>query len=75
MPSLSVIIITKNEAADIRACIESVDWADEIVVVDSASTDDTVAICKALGARVHVVHDWPGFGMQKNRALDLASRE
>lgn len=75
MPSLSVIIITKNEAADIGACIESVAWADEIIVVDSGSTDDTVAISRALGAQVHVVHDWPGFGVQKNRALDLATRE
>jgi len=74
MHSLSVIIITKNEAADIRACIESVVWADEIVVVDSGSTDDTVAICKELGAQVYA-HDWPGFGVQKNRALGYATRD
>ncbi len=73
--ALSVIIITKNEAADIRSCLESVSWADEIIVVDSASTDDTVAICKERRAQVHVVHDWPGFGPQKNRALACASRE
>jgi len=73
--ALSVIIITKNEAADIRACLESVAWADEIIVVDSASTDDTAAICKELGAQVHVVHDWPGFGPQKNRALAYATRD
>lgn len=72
--SLSVIIITKNEAADIRACLESVAWADEIIVVDSASTDDTVLICKELGAQVHIAHDWPGFGAQKNRALAHATR-
>ena len=69
---LSVIIITKNEAENIRACLESVAWADEIVVVDSGSTDETVKICRELGAKVHV-HDWPGFGMQKNRALSYAS--
>jgi glycosyltransferase involved in cell wall biosynthesis len=74
MGSLSVILITKNEAANIRACIESVAWADEIVVVDSGSTDDTVDICRQLGATVHV-HDWPGFGVQKNRALDYATRD
>src|SRR5512135_1056383 len=74
MGSLSVIIITKNEAADIRACLESVAWADEIIVVDSGSTDDTVAICKEFGAQVHV-HDWPGFGVQKNRALGYATKD
>lgn len=71
--SLSVIIITMNEAADIRACLESVAWADEIVVVDSGSTDDTVAICRELGAKVHMTSGWPGFGPQKNRALDHAT--
>ncbi len=71
--SLSVIIITKNEEADIRSCLESVSWADEIVVVDSASTDDTAAICREYGAKVQVVRDWPGFGPQKNRALAQAT--
>lgn len=74
MASLSVILITKNEAENIRACIESVAWADEIIVVDSGSTDDTVAISKQLGAQVHV-HDWPGFGVQKNRALGYATKD
>jgi glycosyltransferase involved in cell wall biosynthesis len=74
MPELSIILITKNEAANIRACLESVAWADEIVVVDSGSTDDTVAICKEFGAQVHV-HDWPGFGVQKNRALGYAAKD
>ncbi len=73
--SLSVIIITKNEEADIRACLESVSWADEIIVVDSGSIDDTVAICKECGAQVHVVRDWPGFGPQKNRALAQATKD
>lgn len=69
---LSVIIITRDEAASIRACLESVSWANEIVVVDSGSTDATAAICREFGAQVHV-HDWPGFGVQKNRALGYAS--
>ena len=71
---LSVIIITKNEAANIRACLESVAWADEIIVVDSGSSDGTAGICRELGAKVFV-HDWPGFGMQKNRALSYATHE
>jgi len=71
--SLSVIVITKNEEAAIRRCLDSVRWADEIVVVDSGSTDRTVDICRELGARVAETPDWPGFGRQKNRALDLAT--
>ncbi len=70
---LSVIIITKNEAHNISACIDSVDFADEIIVVDSASTDTTTAIASAAGARVIETSDWPGFGTQKNRALDSAT--
>jgi len=69
---LSVIIITKNEEANIRDCLESVVWADEVIVVDSNSTDETVNICKEFGAKVYV-HDWPGFGAQKNRALGYAT--
>ena len=69
---LSVILITKNEAVNIRPCLESVSWADEIVVVDCGSSDETVDICNEFGARVYV-HDWPGFGAQKNRALDYAT--
>lgn len=75
MPSLSVIIITQNEASNIRACLESVAWADEIIAVDSGSTDDTVSICKAMGARVYMSTDWPGFGQQKNRALSYATKD
>ena len=74
MPKLSVIIITKNESANIRDCLESVAWADEVIVVDAGSSDATVEICQQLGAKVHV-HDWPGFGAQKNRALDYATNE
>ena len=69
---LSVTIITKNEEAAIAACLVSVAWADEIVVVDSGSTDKTVDICKAHGAIVHSTTQWPGFGPQKNIALGLA---
>lgn len=71
--TLSVIIITKNEEAMIRRCLQSVAWADEVVVVDSNSIDNTASICRELNAKVHSFDDWPGFGVQKNRALDLAS--
>lgn len=67
--SLSVIVITRNEAASIEACLASAAFADEWVVVDSGSTDDTCAIARRFGARVVETGDWPGFGPQKNRAL------
>lgn len=71
-PTLSVILITKNEAAVIRRALDSVTWADEIIVVDSGSSDGTVEICREYTDKVFVT-DWPGFGPQKNRALDHAS--
>jgi glycosyltransferase involved in cell wall biosynthesis len=70
--TLSVIVIAKNEAHAIRECLESVCWADEIIVLDSGSTDGTVAICREFTPHVHST-DWPGFGPQKNRALALAT--
>lgn len=70
--TLSVIIIAKNAGTMIRRCVESVAWADEVVVVDSGSSDATQDICRELGAKVIVTSDWPGFGAQKNRALDAA---
>jgi len=70
---LSVIIITLNEAENIRACLESVAWADEVIVVDSGSTDDTLSICAELGAKVLINREWQGFGFQKNLALQQAT--
>src|ERR1700712_3378124 len=72
-PSLSVILITHNEAANIAACLESVSFADEWIVVDSGSTDGPADIARSLGAKVGVTPEWPGFGTQKNRALALAT--
>ncbi|MEQ1546037.1 glycosyltransferase family 2 protein [Methyloglobulus sp.] len=68
---LSVIIVTKNEAPNIAACLESVAWADEIIVLDSGSEDATVAICRQYTDNVYET-DWPGFGIQKQRALEKA---
>lgn len=73
--TLSVIIITKNESQHIADCIDSVAFADEIIVLDSGSTDGTREIAQAKGAKVELSPDWPGFGPQKNRALDLATKE
>jgi len=71
-PRLSAVLIVHNEAARIDACLAALSFAVEIVVLDSGSTDDTVARARAHGARVEVSADWPGFGVQKNRVLDLA---
>jgi len=70
---LSVIIITKNEAQHIQACLDSVKFANEWIIVDSGSTDGTQDIARAFGATVIETPDWPGFGPQKNRALDAAT--
>jgi glycosyltransferase involved in cell wall biosynthesis len=71
VPKLSVTIITRDEAANIGAALESVAWADEIVVVDSGSADDTVEIARRHTPRVFV-RDWPGFPAQKNWAAEQA---
>lgn len=72
---LAVIVITKNEANNIAACLNSVAFAQEIVVVDSGSKDGTVEIARSCGATVIETADWPGFGPQKNRALNAAKSE
>lgn len=74
MATLSVIIITKNEEKNIERCIQSITWADEIIIVDSGSADRTVEIAKKLGAQVHH-QDWLGFGLQKNKALSYATSD
>jgi len=71
---ISATIITFNEQANIQAACESVAWADEIVVVDSESTDSTREIAKAAGAQV-LVNSWPGFADQKQFAVDHARNE
>src|SRR5579871_6073224 len=62
---LSAIIITRNEAANIAACLASIAFCDERIVVDCGSSDDTVNIARAAGANV-TAHAWEGFGAQKN---------
>jgi glycosyltransferase involved in cell wall biosynthesis len=74
MPPISATIITHNEATHITRTIRSLDCADEILVVDSGSTDDTVQIAEGLGARV-IVHPWEGFAAQKNFAVREARHD
>ena len=71
---ISAVIITRNEAENIRAACESVTWADEIVVVDSESTDATREIAKSCGAKV-LINKWPGFAKQKQLATDAAAHD
>jgi glycosyltransferase involved in cell wall biosynthesis len=75
MKRLSAILITRNEAHNIAGCLRSVAFADEVIVVDSGSTDGTVELARSLGAQVISTPDWPGFGPQKNRALEAATGE
>ncbi len=74
MPFVSVTVITLNEAANIEACLASVAWADEVLVVDSGSTDGTPDLARARGARV-IVRDWPGYPAQKNFAAGEAAHD
>lgn len=75
MPALSVTVITLNEAMNIDACLAAVDWVDDVVVVDSGSTDGTIERAKARGARV-IHHDWPGsYAAQKNFAAGQARHD
>lgn len=74
MPKLSVTVITRNEAADLGRALESVRWADELIVVDSGSTDNTVAVARRYTDRVKV-QPWPGYVQQKNFAASLASHD
>ena len=72
-PTLTIGVLTKNEGHRIAACLQSAAFADEIVLVDSGSTDDTVAIAQRLGAKVLIHADWQGFAVQRNRVLAQAT--
>ena len=71
---LSVVVITYNNADTLEACLREVDWAEEIVVLDSGSSDATVAIARRHGARV-AVHPFDDYGPQKQRAIDMATHD
>ena len=74
MRKLSIVIITKNAARVVGGALASADFADETLVLDSGSNDDTCEIATSHGARV-VRHDWLGFGAQKNKAVSLATHD
>src|SRR5512144_555758 len=74
MPRLSAVLIARNEEADIGRTLDAVRFADEILVVDSGSTDATVEVCRSRGARV-VEHRFEGYGLQKRWAVEQASND
>ncbi|NUZ05309.1 glycosyltransferase family 2 protein [Piscinibacter koreensis] len=71
-PTLTVVIVAKNEAANIAACVASASFADEVLVLDSGSSDGTATLAEQAGARV-VATDWPGYGPQVARGFALAT--
>lgn len=71
---ISACVIAKNEADRIGPCLASLAFCDEIVVLDSGSTDGTQGLCRAAGARV-IETDWPGWVKQKNRAVEAATHD
>jgi glycosyltransferase involved in cell wall biosynthesis len=74
VPKVTATLITRNEAANIDAALSSVRWADEIVVVDSESTDDTVALARKYTDRVEI-RPWAGYSAQKNYAASVAAND
>ena len=70
---LSVVMIAKNAADLLPDCLASVAWADEIVILDSGSTDNTVDVARAAGAKVFTDTDWQGYGIQRQRAQGYAT--
>ena len=71
---ISAVIITFNEEDNIEDAIRSLDWADEVVVIDSDSTDRTCDIARSLGARV-ITNPWPGFSEQKQLGVDSGAND
>lgn len=76
MPTLSVAMIVKNEAQDLRDCLDTVkDWVDEIVILDSGSTDETPQIAAEYSAKFYTNTDWQGFGKQRQLAQQYVTSD
>ncbi len=73
-PPISACVITFNEEKNIRDCLESIKWVEDIVIVDSLSQDNTVNVCREYTNRVFQ-KEWQGHVKQKNCALDHAKNE
>ena len=74
MPTLAAVVITKNEEGNIGACLASLRWVQNIIVVDACSTDRTVEIAREYTPHVFI-RSWPGFGPQKNYGIDRADAD
>lgn len=72
-PTLTVAVLALNEAQRIEQCLRSAAFADQLLVVDGGSTDDTVALARQAGAQVYVYPDWQGFAVQRNRLIAHAT--
>ena len=75
MPSISAVLIVKNEAKKLSDCLKSLAWADEIIVLDSGSSDNTLSIAEKFSAKVFVNTDWQGFGRQRERAASFVTSD
>ena len=73
MAKISVALIVKNEEKNLAECLETVKWADEIVILDAGSDDKTVEIAKKYTDKIHVSTDWKGYGVQRQRLQELTS--
>lgn len=73
MPSLSAVLIVKNEQNDLSACLDNLNWVDELVIVDAGSHDNTVEIAREFTDKVYIHADWPGYGKQRQRAQSHAT--
>ncbi len=73
--TLSAVLIVKNEERMLEACLDSLDWVDELVILDSGSTDRTLELARARGAKVYVREDWQGYGIQRQRAQQFATSD
>lgn len=73
-PKISAVIVCYNEEQNIERCLKSLNWSDEIVIVDSLSTDGTVELCKKYTTRIYQ-REWPGYVQQKGYAVSLAKNE
>ncbi|GGY78661.1 glycosyl transferase [Cellvibrio zantedeschiae] len=75
MPSISAVLIVKNEANKLPECLQSLSWVNEIIVLDSGSSDNTLEIAQGFSAKVFTNTDWQGFGVQRERAANYATSD
>lgn len=75
MATLSVTLIVKNEEGNLAACLDTVKWADEIIILDAGSEDKTIEIAKKYTNKIYVNADWQGYGIQRQRLQEFASSD